>query len=264
LVLEFAIDLSEVERLRQELQATQDRLTSLGLMLSSVSHGVKGILTGMDAGVYLAESGFRKNRMDQAQEGLATVKEMVDRVRRVVLDVLYFAKERPLEGKRVKVKDFVEGLLALASTKIRRHSIELQTQIPAGLGEFEVDEGIAAPALLNLFDNAVDACVEDRNKPSHRITFRARGDEGGVTFEIQDDGVGMSTDTRDKIFDLFFSSKGRAGTGLGLFIARQAIRQHGGDIEVDSEPGRGSCFRVRWPRVLPKSDPGVPGGDSTA
>ena len=264
LVLEFAIDLSEVERLRQELQATQDRLTSLGLMLSSVSHGVKGILTGMDAGVYLAESGFRKNRMDQAQEGLATVKEMVDRVRRVVLDVLYFAKERPLEGKRVKVKDFVEGLLALASTKIRRHSIELQTQISAGLGEFEVDEGIAAPALLNLFDNAVDACVEDRNKPSHRITFRVRGDEGGVTFEIQDDGVGMSTDTRDKIFDLFFSSKGRAGTGLGLFIARQAIRQHGGDIEVDSEPGRGSCFRVRWPRVLPKSDPGVPGGDSTA
>jgi len=110
----------------------------------------------------------------------------------------------------------------------------------------------------------VDACVEDRNKPSHRITFRVRGDEGGVTFEIQDDGVGMSTDTRDKIFDLFFSSKGRAGTGLGLFIARQAIRQHGGDIEVDSEPGRGSCFRVRWPRVLPKSDPGMPGGDSTA
>jgi len=261
LVLEFAIDVSEMERLRQELQATQDRLTSLGLMLSSVSHGVKGILTGLDAGVYLAESGLRKNRPDQAQEGLDTVKEMVERVRRVVLDVLYFAKERPLEAKRVKVKDFVEGVLGLASPKIQRHAIELVTEFPADPGDFEVDEGIAAPAVLNILDNAVDACAEDRTRPTHRISFRTRGDGNSVTFEIEDDGVGMGADTREKIFDLFFSSKGQAGTGLGLFIAREVVRQHGGSIDVDSVPGRGSCFRVHWPRALPKAVPRVPAGE---
>jgi len=249
LVLEFAIDFSEVERLRQELQATQDRLSSLGLMLSSVSHGVKGILTGMDAGVYLAESGLRKNRMDQAQEGLDTVKEMVERVRRVVLDVLYFAKERPLEAKRVHVMKFAEGVLSLASSKIRRHSIELVTEIAADSGDFEVDEDIAAPALLNLLDNAVDACVEDRSKPAHRIAFRARGEGDLVIFEIEDDGIGMSADTREKIFKLFFSSKSKAGTGLGLFIAQQVVQQHGGAIDVSSTPGQGSCFRVCWPRI---------------
>jgi PAS domain S-box-containing protein len=249
LALEFAIDISEVERLRQELQATQDRLASLGLMLSSVSHGVKGILTGLDAGVYLAESGLRKNRADEAQEGLETVKEMVERVRRVVLDVLYFAKERPLEGRRVKVRPFAEKLLALAAVKTRRHGIELVSEISGDPGEFEVDEGIAAPALLNILDNAVDACVADRSKTAHRITCRIRGNEEGVTFEIQDDGVGMSAETREHIFDLFFSSKGKAGTGLGLFIARQVVRQHGGAIEVASAPGQGACFRVRWPRV---------------
>jgi PAS domain S-box-containing protein len=260
LVLEFAVDVSEMERLRQELQATQDRLTSLGLMLSSVSHGVKGILTGLDAGVYLAESALRKNRPDQAQEGLETVKEMVERVRRVVLDVLYFTKERPLEAKRVKVQDFVEGVLALAAPKIQRHPIELAKEIPIDAGEFEVDEGIAAPAVLNILDNAVDACVEDRGKPVHRIAFRTRGDRSAVTIEIQDDGVGMAADTREKIFDLFFSSKGQAGTGLGLFIAREVVRQHGGSIEVDSLPGRGSCFRIHWPRALPKSVARVPAG----
>jgi PAS domain S-box-containing protein len=256
LVLEFAIDISEVERLRQELQATQDRLASLGLMLSSVSHGVKGILTGLDAGVYLAESGLRKSRMDQAQEGLETVKEMVERVRRVVQDVLYFAKERPLECKRVKVADFVESLLALASPKIRRHSIELVTEMAVDPGEFEIDEGISAPALLNIFDNAVDACVDDRTKSDHRITFRVRGDGDHVTFEIKDDGIGMNTGARENIFSLFFSSKGQAGTGLGLFIAQQVVRQHGGSIDVASVPGQGSCFRVRWPRVLPKAEKG--------
>jgi PAS domain S-box-containing protein len=254
LVLEFAIDISEVERLRQELQATQDRLASLGLMLSSVSHGVKGILTGVDAGVYLAESGLRKSRMDQAHEGLETVKEMAERLRRVVLDVLYFAKERPLEGKRLKVADFVKSLLALAAPKIRRHSIDLVTEMAAEPGEFEVDEASAAPALLNILDNAVDACVEDRIQSAHRITFRVRGEEDQVTFEIEDDGVGMTADTREKIFSLFFSSKGQAGTGLGLFIAHQVVRQHGGSIDVASAPGQGSCFRVSWPRALSKVD----------
>jgi PAS domain S-box-containing protein len=264
LVLEFAVDVSEMERLRQELQATQDRLTSLGLMLSSVSHGVKGILTGLDAGVYLAESALRKNQPDQAQEGLDTVKEMVERVRRVVLDVLYFAKERPLEAKRVKVKDFVEGVLALASPKIQRYPIELMMEIPADPGEFEVDEGIAVPAVLNLLENAVDACVEDRSRPAHRISFRTRGDGGSVTFEIEDDGVGMTADTRENIFDLFFSSKGKAGTGLGLFITRQVIRQHGGSIDVDSDPGRGSCFRIHWPRTRPGRSPRPPAGHPAA
>lgn len=254
LVIEFAIDVSEVERLRQQLEATQDRLASLGLMLSSVSHGVKGILTGMDAGIYLAESGLRKKRGDQAQEGLETVKEMAERMRRVVLDVLYFTKERPLELRRVAVKGFAEDLLALAAARIRRHAIRLSAEIPAGLGEFEVDEGIAAPALLNLLDNAVDACLEDRRNPTHEIAFRVRGDAGFLTFEIQDNGVGMSPEMREKIFDLLFSSKGRSGTGLGLFIARQAVRQHGGTIDVDSAAGRGSCFRVRWPRASSQRD----------
>jgi signal transduction histidine kinase/FixJ family two-component response regulator len=254
LALEFAMDASEVERLRQELQATQDRLSSLGLMLSSVSHGVKGILTGLDAGVYLAESGLRKGLPDQAREGLETVKEMVERVRRLVLDVLYFAKERPLEVRRVPVTDFAESLLALAASRIRRHAIELAAEIAPDSGDFEVDEGIAAAALLNLLDNAVDACVDDRGKPVHRIAFRARGEGDHVIFEIEDDGIGMSADAREKLFKLFFSSKSKAGTGLGLFIAQQVVRQHGGSIDVRSEPGQGACFRVRWPRVPGKAE----------
>ncbi len=258
LVLEFAVDVSEIERLRQELQATQDRLSSLGLMLSSVSHGVKGILTGLDAGVYLAESGLRQARWEQTQEGLATIKEMVERVRRVVLDVLYFAKERPLEPKRLKARDFFIGVLALARPKIERHGIELQTDIPPETGDFEIDESIAAPALLNILENAIDACVQDRTKSAHRIAARVRPEADSLVFEIEDDGLGMSADRRERIFDLFYSSKGQAGTGLGLYIARQVVLQHGGSLDVASLPGRGSCFRIRWPRVVPRDTPDSP------
>jgi signal transduction histidine kinase/FixJ family two-component response regulator len=251
LALEFAVDTSEVQRLREELRSTQDRLAGLGLMVSSVSHGVKGILTGLDAGVYLAESGLRRANLSQAEEGLGTVREMVERLRRVVLDLLYFAKERPLLRKSVDVQAFAERLFDLAGPKIQKHPIALVAQWGEALGAFEVDEAVLAPALFNIVENAVEACVEDRSRASHRIAMRAEGRPEHVVLEIADDGIGMGPDIRENIFDLFYSSKGQAGTGLGLFIARQVIQQHGGSIEVESTAGVGTVFRVQLPRRRP-------------
>jgi signal transduction histidine kinase len=202
----------------------------------------------MDAGIYLAESGLAQGDGERVREGVATVRQMVERIRGVVLDVLYFAKERPLERKAVTVRDFTDGLLAAAGPKIAKRGIGFQTEIAPNLGSFEIDEAVAAPAILNLIENAVDACAESPGRPGHRITFRADGTPHEVLFEVEDDGVGMSPEVQGRIFDLFFSSKGRAGTGLGLFITRQVIAQHGGKISVASAPGRGSCFRVSLPR----------------
>ncbi len=254
LVLEFAVDISEVARLQEELRSTQDRLAALGLMVSSVSHGVKGILTGLDAGVYHVRSGLRKQDLPQAEEGLDTVGLMVERLRQVVLDVLYFAKERPLSWRRVDVRRLIERLIETAAPKIRKHAIELVTEGEESLGEIEADEGVLTTALFNIIENAVDACAEDRSRPVHRITLRVGSQPEHVVIEIADDGVGMSPAIREKIFDMFYSSKGRSGTGLGLFIARQVIRQHGGTIRVDSTTGVGSCFRIQLPRVLPHAE----------
>ncbi len=69
----------------------------------------------------------------------------------------------------------------------------------------------------------------------------------GWSFEVEDNGIGMDRETRDKVFSLFFSSKGLKGTGLGLFISNKIVDKHGGEIDVDSEPGRGTRFVVRLP-----------------
>ena len=78
--------------------------------------------------------------------------------------------------------------------------------------------------------------------------IRIYNKEGAIKFSKR-------PEVREKIFDLFYSSKGRAGTGLGLFITRQVVRQHGGSIEVESEPGQGSGFTVRWPRRMTRPAP---------
>ncbi|MGD8264354.1 MAG: sensor histidine kinase, partial [Desulfobacterales bacterium] len=115
----------------------------------------------------------------------------------------------------------------------------------------EVDAAVAATALTNIIENAIEACIEDRNTNSPQIIFAVKQDHKHIIFTIRDNGIGMDQETRDNIFNLFYSSKGQKGTGLGLFIARNIIQQHGGTIHVESTPGQGSSFRVMMPKVLP-------------
>ena len=99
---------------------------------------------------------------------------------------------------------------------------------------------------------ALDACLEDDTQTQPRIVFGLEKRDGEVLFEVADNGTGIDAETRNNMFTLFFSSKGSKGTGLGLFIAHEIITQHGGRIEVDSEPGEGTRFLIALPRRLPE------------
>lgn len=245
-VMEMSTNITEMRQL-------QDRLSSLGLMVSSISHGVKGILTGLDGGLYLLTAGLTKNDPNKTEEGLEVVKQMVDRIRNLVMDILYYAKDRALDWQQIRVRDFAEGVVAVLAPKLGNHPIELVKSFDQALGEFEADAAVAATALINIIENAIEACLEDHSGKSHRIIFEVGQDEDHIIFDVHDNGVGMDPETRDKIFNLFYSSKGQMGTGLGLFISRNIIQQHGGTIKVDSTPGQGSLFRVLMPKVLPRT-----------
>ena len=102
-------------------------------------------------------------------------------------------------------------------------------------------------ALVNILENAVEACLENAERPSHTIDFHVQKVENHICFEIRDTGIGMDTEIQDKIFTLFFSSKGQRGTGLGLFIAKKVIDQHHGTIRFQSVKGRGTTFWINIP-----------------
>jgi signal transduction histidine kinase len=114
-----------------------------------------------------------------------------------------------------------------------------------------VDTDIVRSALINILENAVEACIEDESGKSHRIAFGVRQENDDIVFYISDNGSGMDKETKENMFNLFFSSKGHSGTGLGLFIANQMVEQHGGSIRVESQPGKGSVFTLRLPTVPP-------------
>jgi signal transduction histidine kinase len=242
-----------LEALIREKTELQDHLSSLGLMISSISHGIKGLLTGLDGGMYLLESGFAQKSEKRIQEGWDVIKLMVERIRKMVLDILYYAKERDLKWERIDALSFAQEVANVLVPKMSDHDIEFEKKFDTQLGKFEVDAGYIHSALINILDNAVDACTLNSKKRTHKISFYVGQDKHYIDFEIIDNGIGMDSETQEKIFTPFFSAKGEKGTGLGLFIAKKIIEQHGGNITVKSNLGKGTRFKIRIPKILPQS-----------
>jgi signal transduction histidine kinase len=243
---EYTTHLEELVREKTELQ---DHLSSLGLMIGSISHGIKGLLTGLDGGMYLLEKGLSAQDKEKIQEGWDTVKMMVERVRKMVMDILFYAKKRDLSWEQVDVGSFAGEVARLVAAKVKDLPIEFTCDIDASLGDCRIDPGYVHAALMSIFDNAIDACQQDSECRPHRISFGVQPSNGNVCFTVSDTGVGMDEDTQSRLFTQFFSSKGRKGTGLGLFIANKIVEQHGGTITVSSSPGRGSRFVIKLPRT---------------
>jgi len=255
-VMEMSTNITQIRKL-------QDHLTSLGLLIGSVSHGVKGILTGLDGGMYRIESGLEKDDKQRIKDGWEVVKLMVSRIRNMVLDILYYAKKRDLKWERIDVLSFAGEVASIVEPQALSHDIDFICNFDNSAGDFEVDAGVVSSALVNIIENAIDACTNDHSKKKHRIVFDVKEEKDCIRFEVSDNGIGMDQDTLENIFTLFFSSKGHQGTGLGLFISNQIIQQHGGSIKVESTPSQGSHFNIRMPKTLPETVKTVPDGKST-
>jgi signal transduction histidine kinase/FixJ family two-component response regulator len=253
LVVEIAVDIAEVKRLKTQVRQLQDHLSSLGLKIGSITHGIKSLLTGLDGGMYLVDTGFAQDDPDRVRDGWDAVKTMVGRIRILVQNILFFAKERELKWERINVFDFVCDVASGLESKIKAQGIDFECNFDQSLGEFEIDPGVVRIALINILENALDACLEDDVKKSHQIAFSAAREKRHIIFEITDNGIGMDRETRENLFTLFFSSKGNKGTGLGLFIAKKIIEQHGGRISVVSKPGSESRFKIELPTRFPAS-----------
>ena len=238
-----------LETLIREKAELQDNLSALGLMIGSISHGIKGLLTGLDGGVYLVNAGIRKKDMDQIEEGWQVVTLMIDRVRKMAGDILLHVKKRDLDRKPTNLLSLASEVATVIEPKAKKHGIIFTRHFETQVGMGDIDAGYIRTALISILENAIDACLKKKSADVKHITFGLRADKRHVVFTIQDNGIGMDLETREKIFSLFYSSKGSKGTGLGLFIANKIIGQHGGTIDVNSVPGKRTLFTLKIPRT---------------
>jgi signal transduction histidine kinase len=237
-----------LEDLVREKTMLQDHLSSLGVMIGSISHSVKGHLTQLDAGLYLARSAIKKDNPEQLNEGLDILKVSIHRIKKLIFDILYYSKERDLNLEEFNLIKFAGDIVDICEPKAVPYQIKIHRDFDAAPERLTADPGFLRSALINILDNAIDACIQDTDSDEpHAIHFIISQETNDICFEIRDNGVGMDQETREKIFNLFFSSKQDKGTGFGLFISKNIIKQHGGTINIKSIKGRGTSFYIKLP-----------------
>ncbi len=239
-VVEMSADITQLREL-------QDKLTSIGLLISSISHGIKGLLNGLDGGIYLVNSGIKKNDHARIQQGWEMAERNVARIRSMVLDILYYAKDRELDWQKINPQNLINEVCGVMVDKAKEHNIELCCSIDTNIEQFDADPQAMRSLLINLLENSIDACRIDTKKVQRKLGIVLKSTNDHMIFEISDNGIGMDKESCENAFSMFFSSKGAGGTGLGLFISNKIAQAHGGRIKLESEAGLGSCFTTEIP-----------------
>ncbi|MCP3926297.1 MAG: response regulator [Desulfobacterales bacterium] len=238
-VMEMSTDITKIMEL-------QDHLASLGLHIGAISHSIKQVLTGMDGGSYLIESGLSKKDNSLIHEGWDIVKEKISKTRDMVLDILFHTKKREPKKEKITISDFIEELIFTIEPKIKQEDIEFNINYPSENIQMTIDKTAINAAFASILENAFYACLSTKKK-NKKIDFTVVNEKDRILFIVKDNGTGIAEDKIDKIFDLFYSEKGSKGTGLGLFVALRSIKQHKGKIKVDSEEGFYTQFTITLP-----------------
>lgn len=237
-VMEMSTDVTMIREL-------QDHLVSLGLHIGSVSHGLKQLLTGLDGGSYLLESGLNENDTPLIKEGWEIVKDKISETRKMVLNILFHTKKRKLDLSQILLKDLVEHIVSSIKPKTDQKNIQLTLDYPNDKITLNIDKMAIFAVFSSILENAVDACSS--KEKDAEIHFSVQIKAPNILFTIRDNGKGLEDHRKNKIFDLFYSDKGNKGTGLGLFIALRSIKQHNGTITVDSKINQYTEFTVTLP-----------------
>lgn len=239
-LLELVADVTERERLQARLTEAE-RLAAAGELAAGVAHEIRNPLAAIVNATTLLGEEETLTREERANT-LGAVKKEARRLNRILSDFLVFARPReskPLEADIRVVVDHVAALIREDPGRAER--VQLEVVVDPAVLPFPFDADQMTQVLWNIALNGVEA-MEGRGRLD--IAVARRG--GAVAIAVSDSGGGIGPDERRRIFEPFYSRK-RTGTGLGLTIAQRIVATHGGRIDVESTPGRGSCFTVLLP-----------------
>lgn len=248
LVAGFFYVLHLVRRNRRLEHARQSaaRASYVGLLASGLAHEIRNPLNAMNMNVQMLEEelqGVPGIEQEDFGDLLDSTKSEIKRLERLVNNFLAYARPAKPHFEAMDLNVVVREVLRFLELDFRQSGVELKTDLEPLLPDVEIDETQFKQALMNLLVNARQVL----SSGGHVSVATRAGSRGDVVLEIQDDGPGIPQEIRERIFEVFYSSRG-GGTGLGLPIARQIIEKHGGTIELQSEVGKGTLFTIHLPR----------------
>jgi signal transduction histidine kinase len=239
------------EKTRQLIEV--ENLAAVGRAASELAHTIKNIAGALKGGIYVMQRGIEDDNRDYLMRGWNMVEGNIDKIKNLAMDLLDFGKSGNLSFRLDNPLRPVNEALELLDNRAAKHGIALKSQVPQGLDPIYIDSESLYRCMVNLIQNAIEAFQEESARASGReIVVEVRpAPKGGVLYIIRDNGPGIDTDTQQHIFKGFFSTKGTAGTGIGLMMTKRVVEHHGGRIELDSGRGAGTSFTLYLPATPP-------------
>lgn len=240
----------EKARLHHE-KVDAERLAAVAIGLSEIAHYIKNLLTSVEGGVYVLDKALAMGDLERAQKGWSLLQRNNRRIADLVANMLSFSRQEDLSLEPGDVNDLLHEVVESALARTDRNEIQIVESYQPNLPPISMDREALHDCFLNLVTNAIDALgpgggvvvVGSRNLPR----------QGKVMVEVIDTGSGIPDELQEKVFTLFFSTKGSKGSGIGLAATKKKIEGHGGTIEFESKVGKGTNFRVRLP-IAPQDD----------
>jgi signal transduction histidine kinase len=223
-----------------------ERLAGVGQTIATLSHHIKNILQGIRGGSYLVEMGLENDDQALVRKGWDIVARNQGKISSLVMDMLSYSKEREPDSVPSDLVATVTDVIDTVRHRAEEAGTALDWRPPDGLPRMLFDpEGISR-AVLNVVTNALDA-VEGRSDGRVQVGVAIDDATARARITVADNGPGMPAETLARIFNLFVSTKGSRGTGLGLTVSRKILREHEGDIVATSTEGVGSRFVLELP-----------------
>jgi signal transduction histidine kinase/pSer/pThr/pTyr-binding forkhead associated (FHA) protein len=227
-----------------------ERLAAVGQTIAALSHHIKNILQGLRSGGEILKMGLTDKDEALLQQGWKIVEKNQGKVYDLVMDMLSYSKEREPSIEDTDLNAVVGEVLELVGPLAAEKGAQLVSKLAPQLPACPADREGIHRAVLNVVGNAVDA-VEESDHPKVTVATSVESDGAWVRVQVRDNGPGIPAEKLSDIFRPFVSTKGSRGTGLGLAVSRKILREHGGDILVQSQPGKGSLFTLRLPLRSP-------------
>jgi two-component system sensor histidine kinase HydH len=232
-------DLSELQHLRKEVERSQ-RLAAVGSLAAGVAHEIRNPLSSLKG-----FATYFRQRYGEVPDDVKVADIMiqeVDRLNRVITELLEFSRPMEMKRKAADLANLVRHVLRTVEGQAREKEITVKTALSPGFPEAFIDPDRMTQVFLNLFLNAL-AAMEKGGVLSVSVT---RHDGGSLRVTVTDSGAGIRKEDLGRVFDPYYTTK-PSGTGLGLAIVHRIVEAHGGEIRLESEPGKGTTFTILLP-----------------
>ncbi|MGD0542072.1 MAG: ATP-binding protein [Tepidisphaeraceae bacterium] len=226
-----------------------ERLAAIGETTAALSHSIKNILQALRGGADVVEMGLRAGNLPQAAKGWRVVDRNLEKIYNLTMNLLAYSRPREPKMEQINPKVLIEECLELVATAANDKGVMAVADVEPNHPAFPADPDGLHQVLMNLLNNALDAV--EPNKGLIRVVCRYDSENRESVIEVIDNGAGIPPNLMNHMFELFHSTKGNRGTGLGLAVAKKIVDEHDGSISLKSALGEGTTFTIRLPVYSP-------------